>query len=496
MGMFDEFVGGQASTEEQRPSAPSTRPVNMFEEYTGGAPPAPAPQGPIGNRVFGELKPTEFSYTQRLKQAAQAGLEYLGANRGAAQHLGGAAVNIGGMTPMGSVLSAAELTRDLPQGNYGAAALDVVGMAPGALAAKRAIQGVPKVATAATPETKELLDTARAAYRRVGNAPVDYTPGAMQDVVAGSKYVLEHPSVGGFSPEKAPLVHSTLDRFNAMGERRAAEGRPISAVDFDALRSQLRGLPGADGVAGRHAVSVLDTYMYHPPPGAVVRGTASDLDTIRRDLEMARGNYRAGKTAETVEEAIDRAGTKAAMAHSGLNVDNATRQRLGAFVTTNAGEKALFGATDAERAALEAVAKGDWTTNKLRRYGNLLGGGGGLGQTFTSGLGGSVGAGTAHMMGLDPTSTMVAAGGGAAVPFMAGTAMRTAANERTVRAAEEAARMIRQNSPLYAAREAVSQPIADPRTIARDVIAYSLIPQIRDEGQDWWNQAHVPYANR
>ena len=511
-----EFRTGKEPMTAEPPAAPDT-----FSEFR-----TPRPEV-IPNRVFGELKPTEFSYTQRLKQAAQAGLEYLGANRGVAQHLGGAAVNIGGMTPMGSVLSAAELTRDVPNivqnpgniRNYGSAALDALGVAPGALAATRAIRGMPKTiptyepppfatrgppASVAgtppeamgwvTPSTAELvgrgsrygepLGAAQRGYEAIRNAPLRYSPEIGEDIAALAKKHIEHADIGGFSPEKAPLVHQTLDRFAKNWKER---GKAITPDDLDTFRQQLRGLEGPNGPAGNRAVDILDLYMTQPPPNRLVAGTQQDLAAVRDAFAQARGDYRAGKTAQTVEEAIDRAGTRAGSTYSGMNIDNATRQRLAAFSTTDAGQNRLFGATQPERLAVWQASQGDPTTNLLRTAGNRLAGGGGAGSTVVGSTLGAGATGLSHLAGADPyVSAAIGVGTGVGAA-KAGSAFRRAANERTVQAAEDVAAQIRRNSPEYAARLAASGgPVTDPRSVSRDAIAYALIPTIRNEEQNWW----------
>jgi hypothetical protein len=231
-------------------------------------------------------------------------------------------------------------------------------------------------------------------------------------------------------------------------------------------------------------------------PQHIISGTRQDISDLGRNLSDARGNYRALATAKAVEGKIDTSAIKAAITNSGGNLDNTTRQYLASLVTTKAGQRAIPGATAAEKQAIEDAAKGDWLTNAQRYGGKLLGGGGGLGQFVASSTGGGIGTTLAHMFGADPvTATGIGAlSSGAA--FGGGVALRASADARTRLAAENVADMIRRNSPEYAARMARTPPVIDPLAMHRDAIAYALTPQIQNAGKNLLDQAYVPYANR
>jgi hypothetical protein len=436
---------------------------------------------------------------------------------------------------MGTVLSGADAGYHLRRGEYGDAALDALGVVPSAYTAgKRLYQGMPKIAMADVPRMKsdlsflpergspdpygmrpydqssgvgwsqprpplpaprpvdEMQQAGSLAYRDSRYSPIEYHPRAMNDFVARAQQGLEHPELG-FSPEKAPLIHSTLQRWaNGMNYRNT----PITAADFDTLRSQLKGMEGVDGAAGSRVADWLDRYMVNPPPGAVLRGTQGDLDALQRTFDTARGNWRSYKTSEAVAKEIDRAGTRAGGTYSGLNVDNTTRQRLSGLTTTDAGEAKIFGARPDEIAAINDVVAGDPWTNQFRKWGNKLAGGGGAGSTGLGIMAGSAGTAAGHLMGLDPYTSMAFGTGAGLGIGKAGTALRGAANERTVQAADDVVNLIRKNSPEYAARVRAAPDITDPTAMQRDAITYAMMPQISQQGQSVWDQAHVPYENR
>jgi hypothetical protein len=499
--IFDQFDSPAPSSGMQLPPVAvppdaAATPSNVFDQFD--APPvktSPAP-GQLDwskyNQPFGELKPADPSWSEWLRSKGQDALIALGANPYNAGKMSDIAVTGATVNPiMGSLLSGADMTYDLSRGNYGHAALDAAGMAPGGLAGTRIVKGMPLLKMADTPTTGELKTAAGNAYDAVRDSPVVYAPSAMDDLVNNTRIEL---TKRGLNPVKAPSTFGVLD---AAGAPRPA-GAIITPDDFDTLRQQLRGgVPGTqDSLAGQLAIEHLDRRMASPAPGDVLRGTAQDVDTLGRNLADARGNYRPAKLSETVEGKIDTAAVKSDVANSGKNLDNTTRQWLAGLITTKAGQRAMAGANDAERQAVRDVAKGDWLTNSLRSWGNRLGGGGGWGQTFVGSIGAGVGGGAAHMMGLDPvTSSAVAAMTGGAVP-VAGGIMRSIENERTTRAADKIAELIRQRSPEYARRTAAAPPITDPFALQRDAIAYAMIPQAVQGGKNAWDNLSVPYENR
>lgn len=107
--------------------------------------------------------------------------------------------------------------------------------------------------------------------------------------------------------------------------------------------------------------------------GSVLAGPADLASSTFKD---ARGNYAAEARSSQLTGIADKADLNAAVTNSGLNLDNATRQRV-ASVLNN--PKLIAGFSPEEIAALNEVARGTPTRNAIRFVGNLLGGGGGLG---------------------------------------------------------------------------------------------------------------------
>jgi hypothetical protein len=502
MGLFDEFVNPTAPAREPERLPPVAAPVgNMFDEYIN---PAALPPQEVPARPPAEMRAADPSWTQWAKWKLMGGLEALGMRPHAVQHFGNSLVDVASMTPMGSVFSAADLTHDLPRGHYGAAAFDALGALPLVNTARKIARGYPTIGNAVTPSTGELRAEAGQQYRAVENAPVEYHPDSMGYVTDTARRVLETPHLptpnsGVFSPEKAPEVYSTLDRFNQGFPRGGT--RQVFPDDFEVLRQQLQGLPGANGPAGRQAIDVVEAFRAHPPGGAVLQGTPADFNEIALNQRNARGNWRSALTAEGIDDAIKFAEIKADRAHSGKNLGNATRQEISRFIASKAGQKRLFGATEQEREAIADAVAGDLPTNAMRWWSNYFGGGGGLGARVATGLGGASGAGAGYAasdkLGVDPITGAVIGGvAGKFAPFVLGPALRNAANARSVRAAEGVSDQIRMNSPLYRDRVAAAQPVADPAAIRRDIIAHAMMPALRQQGTNWWDQQFVPYENR
>jgi hypothetical protein len=170
-----------------------------------------------------------------------------------------------------------------------------------------------------------------------------------------------------------------------------------------------------------------------------------------------------------LEESAD---LKAASAHSGRNGDNSIRQTVRPIVDP-AKPKNAVGYSDAELNALREVVQGTPTRNSLRYVGNLLGGGGGLGQMLT--IAGSAAAGGS-------THGAAGAGLGAIAPLAVGVTSKSLADALARRALHKADDLIRQRSPLYEEMLANQGPaqFLSPQTqsaLARALMMRNTAPQ-------------------
>lgn len=493
----------------------------------------PGDRLPPGFKPFGELKPSPTpTLTNYLKQKGQDLLMAGGMNPYSAGHLSRGAVDTAGISPVGTIFGLGDLAVNATQGNVGAAAIDALSTVPVAGSAVRAVRGQPQIRPAftpppwarvespkevaainagarswVTPSTGELsgrgipgdpiLGTAQRSYEAIRTAPVAFHPDTGPWLGGRIEQHIQSPTGGAFNRASAPGVYSTVDdNVRAWAEH----GGPVTASDLETLRRQLRNLPPDQSAAGRNAAGLVENFMAAPPHGSVMWGTPQDQSALRANTLSARGDYRAGETAEAVERSIDRAGTRAGTTYSGQNLGNRTAQNIEQLAAVNpiTGRSRLFGATPDELATVTAASQPGWLDNRRRYLGNFFGGGGGMHQFIASGGMGGVATGAAHALGADPFTAAMTGLAATGATMKGGSDLTRAYNEGMVRRAEDAAAAIRRNSPEFRARAAdpTNAPLSDPRSMLRDAIAYAMMPQVRQSGENAWNQEFVPYANR
>jgi hypothetical protein len=228
------------------------------------------------------------------------------------------------------------------------------------------------------PTTQELFDAATAAYKDpvIKDLAVTQKSGKLwkdQTVVGMNSK--------GFNDKLAPLTFSTLKDLD-----NAPKGAFFTGQEFNTLRIVLGhiahdNLGKTEGAAAEHAIRSLDAYMSRIPKVDVLRG---DNKAVAAALAEARGNYAAAKRSTKLEQELYGAGINASRANSGMNLDNAIRQRIAPILKN---QKLRSGFSKEEITAMEAIVSGSTPENISRRLGNLLGGGGGLGAMLTGALG-------------------------------------------------------------------------------------------------------------
>lgn len=537
MGIFDEDITGVPDPNvppvpvptiplpRPRPGADYFAPAPArtsggFDEDIYSPPPQPPPTKNAVDwsqygKPFGEISsgPTP-GLTERTKEAAADLLMKGGMSPYRANQFGDVAATAAGFTPVGPALSAGDVAADLSNKQYLKAGIDAFGAVPGALQIKRGVQALrgtlPAWRIAETPTraldpatgqiVDELKDAGSALYDKISKAPLEYRFDAIDHYGRLTKNALVN-GIGGnaFSPEAIKSVTNTLDEFSNSLRRRNATH--VTPQDFDTLRQQLRSFTdGADAAAAERAASILDAYVAHPPAGMYIEHVPGALDTVRSDMQAARENWRAYKTAQGAESEIERAAITGS--RPGRDAGAHTRARFQSLLTTPEGQSKIFGALPDERQALTAVVAGTPTVNALDRWGSRLGAGQTnllttLGSMGAGGFAGGYAAPFLAKAGIDPvTSSIIGGVGGALLPNV-GNALKSAASSGTIRQAEEVVAQIRRNSPLYRAREAANPPITyDPRAMARDAIAYALMPQAVRGAKNRLDLMNTPYANR
>lgn len=334
-------------------------------------------------------------------------------------------------------------------------------------AGERAVAGVSQALRSPklpVPGAEALKDAASAGYDRVRDMGVDYSATAVRGLAGSLRANLEGDGILG---ELAPKSFQILSRLETPPEGSVA---PIASVEAArrAFGNAAKDFNNpTDQEAARRIVAGLDGFIERADPKTVVAGPAAEAG---RALQDARGNYAASKRSDTLTGIADAAELRAAVANSGQNLDNATRQRLASLILNR---KASRGFNADEKDAIEQVARGSGAANSLRATGNMLGGGGGLGATLTGALGGAVGSTIGGWPG--------AAVGTVALPAAGAAAKKVAAalTQRGLRGVDE---MTRMRSPLY--EEALSSaPMDAVSAQRRAAIVQAILAMQAQQGQ-------------
>lgn len=317
-------------------------------------------------------------------------------------------------------------------------------------AGERAIPGVlqnmkekkPKVPTA-----EELRAEATKGYNKARDSEVEYPAKSVTDMAGNVQRALE---ADGIIAELSPKTFTILGKL-----QNPPEGGVATVAGLDAARKALNHAAGdftnkTEQAAASRAIKAVDDFlMVGGQEGAVAGAPAAPGDIaaslreqVARTIREARGNYAAASRSDKLTGIEENAELRASAANSGQNLGNTLRQRLAGLL---ANPKQLRGYSDEEVAAMKEVVEGTASSNTLRRISNLLGGGGGLGQTLVMGAGAGLGGYTAGGPGATIGATLLPA---------IGAASRSGANALTSRQVGKVDEMIRQRSPLYEQRKA------------------------------------------
>jgi len=329
--------------------------------------------------------------------------------------------------------------------------------------------GQPTMVRPVAPPTGEALTQAgRAGYERAGGMGVDYHPRAVNILGETARARVNEK---GLNDVLAPKTHKILDMLT--------EQQPAGAVaPFSGVRSarmslrklaqerQSDGRPTPDAAAAGRVLGHVDTFLENPPEAAVLAGPASEAGQL---VKEANANYAAGLRSGKLQGIEDSAELRAEASNSGKNLDNTLRQRAATLLLS---PKSRAGFNKEELKLLENVARGNFTRNRLRDVGNLLGGGGGLGSLAA----GAAGAATGGAVG---------GPGGAAIGSLAGPAVgqlsRAAANKLTARALSKADEAVRARSPLFEQTQgAAPQEVVSPfgRALGLRALGLSAAPAV------------------
>lgn len=345
--------------------------------------------------------------------------------------------------------------------------------------AKRGVLGTRAYKPQAAP-TREALEAAtQAGYKRLEQLDVHYSASAVEKMVTNLQNSLNKK---GFISEIKGVddIHSLIGKLKG-----GPKGSSVRMKELETFRQRLGDIAGSPKKqvrkAATKAIDALDDFIASTNPSNLAsRSAARDPGTgivpqrfsfssvdaaANRALAKeasgvvlkARGNAAAGFRSDAINELREIMRLRTDAAGSGMNLDNTTRSKLVSMLTSQGG-KGVRGFSDAEKDAIREIITGTPSKNALRRIGNLLGGGGGLGQTMVTALPaiavGSSGAG------VGPTIA-------AAIPGMVGALSKGATNRIARKGIGRLDDTIRKRSPLYKQTPPVYKPSVGKETMIR-----------------------------
>lgn len=231
--------------------------------------------------------------------------------------------------------------------------------------------------------TRQALETASdASYKDARGMPFEMDPAAARNWAAK---VQQDLTEAGKLKRFAPDTHSVLDDIQAAPDSSVITGGNLISAR-EALREASRNFtnPREKGAAER-AIRDFDQFVSGPPEESVLAGSAP---AFAEKANTARRDYAALSRSEQIAEALRAADLSDGAAHSGGNLDNATRQRFKSILLS---DKNSSGYSADEIAQMERVVKGSSVADGARYIGKILGGGGGLGALHAAATGGTAG---------------------------------------------------------------------------------------------------------
>ena len=316
---------------------------------------------------------------------------------------------------------------------------------------------------AVVPTSGELKASSKNAYDLTHQIPVAYDAPHFW----GGIDALEQQLLAKTNPVRSPSVFESLKLARA-GRDKVGPGdtATVSPKNIDDLRQQLTGVaePGAG-----YARSWLDSYMQDP--AGVVRGSDANRAEIAKLLNNARGDWRAGKRTETIENTNQYAEDRFNTANSAQNAGNTYRQKLVALLNPKSSEGKWY--NPSEKADIRDVTRGELAANALRIGGNLA-----RGITGQAAGGGGI----AGALATGDLTPLLALG----VP-LAGSMMKGLGNHMTVSHAEQLADKMAMRSPLYRDRAANAPVVAGPglgntAEATRNALTIEMLNQLKLRG--------------
>lgn len=357
--------------------------------------------GEWGGRKLEEFAPALFSADQQTEQNRQKLKELIAANRGggiadylpkpettAGEYARTAAEFVPAMVgaTRGNPLRAAgvgatagatsEAAGQRTQGTQLEPYARVFGGTVGGMAGAKTL--MPRAVAA--PTIEQVKQAAAQAYQAPEIAGVVLWPQAVERLAGSIRSDLQRARL---NERLAPQTHELVDNL-----RNPVTDSTFHRIeDIETTRQLLGrlagGAPSVEQAAASRARAALDRYLANVPRSHLVVGDAAAANEA---LTRARANYASAKAAERVAEKLRNAELQATSAHSGGDIDNATRQELRTLLTSRTDRRGL---SEDELARIEQTVRGSTFGNALRAAGRMLGGGGGRGAMASAALGGA-----------------------------------------------------------------------------------------------------------
>ena len=211
----------------------------------------------------------------------------------------------------------------------------------------------------------QLREGKNAAYRAVDDIGAVYSPDSFADLVRGLK---DDASAAMVNPLRHPSATSVLDDIAGF------QGKPRSLTELDHLRQVVRRdvanhKDDAQAFFGQRMIKNFDEFIGSATPAQMTAGDpAKAADAIRA---ARAANTRFAK-AEAIDDAISAAESRAAVAGSGGNINNALRQEVRKV------RDRMMNATPDEQALMDEIILGTKAQEASRLVGKLSPSGNGL----------------------------------------------------------------------------------------------------------------------
>lgn len=229
----------------------------------------------------------------------------------------------------------------------------------------------------AIPDLDELRANKTAAYKRVDDMGVRYSPKALDDLITG---IGDEVTAARINQVRHPKAFSMLQDIRS----KVVTGQSPTLSELDDLRQVIRrdvanSPDEAERFFGSKMINNIDEFVDAAGSGQIVSGKAGEgAQAIKtaRDLNKRLRNY------ERITMQATKAERRAASTGSGGNIDNASRQNVRAILDNPRTAKFY---SPADKAAMDKIVMGSKPQNFARQIGKMSPSGNGLQQALALG---------------------------------------------------------------------------------------------------------------